>query len=56
MRGELEGAVVRNVVWPPAPDALRPGSGIGHGTPVWEVGEMRSSPKVSFRESRYVGD
>ncbi len=34
MRGELKGNVARNVVWPRAPDALRPGSGIGHGTPI----------------------
>ena len=32
--GELKRNVARNVVWPPAPDALRPGSGIGHGTPI----------------------
>ncbi len=56
MRGELEGAVVRNVVWPPAPDALRPGSGIGHGTPVWEVGARRSSPRASFSRNGYPGD
>ena len=34
MRGELKGNVARNVVWPRAPGALRPGSGIGHGTPI----------------------
>ncbi len=36
-------------LWPPAPDALRPGSGIGHGTPVWGGGERRSSPRVCSR-------
>ncbi len=36
-------------LWPPVPDALRPGTGIGHGTPGWAGGERRSSPRVCSR-------
>ena len=43
MRGELERNAAGDVALTPAPDALRPGSGIGHGTPVWafEQGAVR---------------
>ena len=43
MRESWRGPQLGMWLWPPAPDALRPGSGIGHGTPVWglEQGAVR---------------
>ena len=56
MRGELEGAVVRNVVWPPAPDALRPGSDIGHGTPVWGLAKGAVRPGCYAWDAARLGN
>ena len=54
--GELERTAAGDVALPPAPDALRPGSGSGHGTPVWGLEQDAVRPGCIQQASCYLGE